>query len=353
MKRIIIIIVAIIAVVLIYKRMHSHIDGTRVMGHTGVVTGVENGNTITLDTGLKVYLLGIAPGHERTEVWLKENLVGKIVEVVSDSGNEQTYRTIGETVKAYVVIIKGDERVCVNRLLLDDTPDCYSLAYMNDSTLILPGSTPGPIHDKALYMKQRTMLVKTESGLGTAFFINKQGVALTNHHVLNGSESACVYLYAQDAEDSNVYSSRRRNIRNILWTSPELDITIFSVELEHEEDIPYFNLISRHESQGNECYILGNPQGLIASFAKGVISAYRDDDEVEGRKLVQYDIATNGGNSGGPVMNNNGEIIAVHAMGRKEQTNGTAAQGLNFGIDILQVRTVLDSPGVNVNYGGK
>lgn len=353
MKKMIIIIIAIIAVVFIYKRVRSKNDGTPVMGYQGIVTNVENGNTLILNTGLKVWMLGVEPSHERTEVWIKNNLIGQKVELVSDSRNEQLFNTVGSTVKAYVIVRRNGKKVCANRILLADNKDCSTLAYMKDSMFVEPGLKPIEIHDKALYMKQRTMLVQTESGIGTAFFINKKGVALTNNHVLDGKESACVFLYAQDAEDSNVYSSRRRNIRNILWTNSDLDITVFSVELEAGEDIPYFNLISQHEPQGNECFILGNPQGLIASFAKGVISAYRDDDNVDGRKLVQYDIATNGGNSGGPVMNSKGEIIAVHAMGRKEQSNGTAAQGLNFGIDIMQVRRVLDLPGVNVDYGGK
>lgn len=353
MKKIIIIIIVIIAVVFVYKRIHPKTVGTPVMGYQGIVTNVENGNTLMLNTGLRVWMLGVEPGHERTEVWIKNNLVGQMVELVSDSRNEQMFNTVGSTVKAYVIVMRNGEKVCANRILLADNKDCSTLAYMKDSAFIESGASQTEIHDKALYMKQRTMLVQTESGIGTAFFVNKQGVALTNHHVLNGKESACVFLYAQGAEDSNVYSSRRRNIRNILWTNPDLDITVFSVELEEAENIPYFDLISQHEPQGNECFILGNPQGLVASYAKGVISAYRDDDNVKGRKLVQYDIATNGGNSGGPVMNRKGEIIAVHAMGRKEQFNGSAAQGLNFGIDIMQVRKVLDSPGVNVNYGGK
>ena len=52
-------------------------------------------------------------------------------------------------------------------------------------------------------------------------------------------------------------------------------------------------------------------------------------------------------------MNYKGEIIAVHAMGIKQESNGMAAQGLNFGIDILQVRPILESPSVDVDYGGK
>lgn len=323
-------------------------DNIKVMGYKGNVTNVENGNTLVLSSGFKVQMLGVAPNHERAELWIKNNLIGKTVQLVSDSKNEQTFNKIGETVKAYVIIEREGKKVCANRLVIEDNRDCAILAFVNDSTTMIPKkNAPTTINDKALYMKQRTMLVETPNSIGTAFFINKYGVALTNNHVLDGSKPACVYLYAQDAEDSKIYSSRKRNIRNILWTNKQLDITIFSVELENGEESAYFNLIGSHEPVGNNCHILGNPQGFMASFGSGQISAYREDNDVKGRKLVQYNLSTNGGNSGGPVMNDKGEIIAVHAMGIK------SAQGLNFGIDILQVREVLDSPGVDVNYGGE
>ena len=89
---------------------------------------------------------------------------------------------------------------------------------------------------------------------------------------------------------------------------------------------------------------LGNPHGLTASFSSGVLSAYRPDPERD-VLLMQYDMATNGGNSGGPVCDKYGQIIAVHEMGDK------SAQGINFGIDAMQLRSQLDRLGLQ--YGGK
>lgn len=348
MKKIIILLLVIGVLYYLFSDGSGGSSNIKIMGYKGNVTNIENGNTLVLNSGLKVQLLGVKQNHEHAELWIKNNLIGKTVQLVSDSKNEQTFNKIGATVKAYVIIERNGKKVCANRLIIEDNRDCATLAFVNDSTTMIPQKkSPTTINDKALYMKQRTMLVETSNSIGTAFFINKNGVALTNNHVLDGSKPACVYLYAQDAEDSKIYSSRRRNIRNILWTNKALDITVFSVELEQNEEAAYFNLISQHEPVGNNCHILGNPQGFMASYASGQISAYRDDAQVKGRKLIQYNMSTNGGNSGGPVMNDKGEIIAVHAMGIK------SAQGLNFGIDILQVKEILDSPGINVNYGGK
>ena len=61
--------------------------------------------------------------------------------------------------------------------------------------------------------------------------------------------------------------------------------------------------------------------------------------------LIQYDMATNGGNSGGPVCDIYGQIVAVHELGDK------TAQNINYGIDAAQLRTVLNRLGLK--YGGR
>lgn len=355
-KKIILVAGLIVVILLARKIVSNRTSTTEVMGYQDYVESVENGNTLVLQTGLRVELLGVVPGYTTSEVWLKNNVVGNLVTLVSDSGCEQNFLRTDDVIKAYATMERDGILTCVNRLVVNDCPDSSTLAYMTDS-LFVGKSNSAPsiiIHDPALYMKQRTMLVAIgDNSIGTGFFISKTGVAATNNHVLDGTKPACVYLYTQDAEDSKIYSSRRRNIKNVLFTNAELDITIFSVDLENGEEIQYFNLIKKHEPVGRNCHILGNPQGLFASYGKGVISAYREDSNASGKKLVQYDIATNGGNSGGPVINDKGEIIAVHAMGWKQQSNGAAAQGLNFGIDALYLREILDRPEYNVNYGGK
>ena len=56
-------------------------------------------------------------------------------------------------------------------------------------------------------------------------------------------------------------------------------------------------------------------------------------------------MTTNGGNSGGPVCDKCGQIVAVHELGDKSMQN------TNYGIDAMQLRVVLDQ--LNLNYGGK
>ena len=134
----------------------------------------------------------------------------------------------------------------------------------------------------------------------------------------------------------------------MLWSEDTdgMDISIFSVELEQGETVPYFDLASQRAAVGIDCATFGNPLGFTASYSAGHISAFREEERPNRKLLMmQYEMSTNGGNSGGPVCDKYGQIIAVHEQGVKN------AQGLNFGIDILQIRKILD--GLEFNYGGR
>lgn len=366
-KKLLIGIAVIAAIIAIWKILGPH--PMPITGWTGKIKDVQNGNTLVMESGLKVTLLGLKPNQATTELFLKNNYVGKRVELVADSKGKQTFKKKNENVLAYVNLKgtkKGDSDRTLNRLALYDAgKDAYSEAKLKDSLEafrdIFLG--PGPDHlvkDLALFMKQRTFLILLGDGsLGTGFFINDKGLALTNTHVLDERQraNAVAVLYEKDTEDSGIYRHNKRNIKNILYESnPEegkMDVTIFTVELEQGEVVPYFSLATEHTQIGEDCATLGNPMGFTASFSKGHISNYHSQDILTGRpvRMVQYEIPTNGGNSGGPVCNKYGKIIAVHEMGMKEDPNkGTAVQGMNFGIDILEVREVLDA--MRQVYGG-
>lgn len=353
----------IIVCCLVYSSCGS--KGYKITGTRGEVKEVVDGNTIRLSNGLKVRLLGIASGHESTRVFMENNnLVGRQVKLVADKGDKgkkkQTYKKNSATVNAYVFI--QPENVCLNGLILrqcartDNT--IYSEASMTDSVgnwrkLFENCNHDGNLPDIALYMKQRTFLIATPEGMGTGFFINENGLALTNFHVLPKKleTKARVYLYADNPDDSKLYTQKERNVKKILSYSPdsEIDITIFSVDLLDGEKVPYFHLSKEQVPVGKHVQTFGNPGDRVsgavytAKYSQGAIGSYMTDEQ-HGRpnmQLVTYDIATNPGNSGGPVALDNGVVVAVHDMGERN------SQGLNAGINILQVRQMLDAIGQN------
>lgn len=334
-----------------------------ITGTKGKVKRIVNGNTIQLQSGLKVQLLGVASGHESTKIYMENlNLEGKQVKLIADKGDtKQSFVKSSEKVRAYVFVLP--ENTCLNgdvlRQCAKSDNSVFSAKHLNDSLeawrLICKGCEHnGALPDIALYMKMRTFLVETPEGLGTGFFISKQGLAITNNHVLppKYEGSSNVYLYVKDSKTSEIYGEEcKRPVKRILASSPlkEYDITVFQVQLNEGEEVPFFHLAKEQAPVGSHIQTFGNPSdksGIMytANYTQGTIGSYRDDSQHErpGTQIVTYDIATNPGNSGGPVALDNGVVIAVHDMG---SNNG---EGINAGINVQHARDMLDK--LEVDY---
>ncbi len=232
--------------------------------------------------------------------------------------------------------------------LLDNENPVALISIPDSGQWVLPDAPLTEKKDLALYMKQRTFLIATASGSGTGFFINADGVALTNWHVLQPSDigSAFAGLYEDNPTGSDIQKKRR--IKDVLWCEDitGLDISVIKVELEDGEKMPYFNIAKRRPNQGDEVSTFGNPFEHTASYAKGVISTFRTDPYAQRNvDMVQYDIATNPGNSGGPVSDKYGQVVAV------VDVKDARGNGIGYGIDVMQLRPILDRLGVK--YGGK
>ena len=355
MKKVLFFIIAIIAIIIIYNKTRNNHEGdnhyaNEIRNYKGVIQDIK-GNTLTLTSGVKVQMLGVKDGRTDVEMFVTSKYIGKTVLLIPDSDKEQVIPSSDATVRAYVNL--EEDGTCLNHIIVNEYRDAHTPIELTDSTWTFDGGSQIPKSNLALYMKQRTFLIVTEQGVGTGFFINENGLALTNWHVLNPNQekSAIAILYQNDPDDSDMYTDKKRNIKNVLWSSDisGMDITVFSVDLENGETVPFFDLAKRHAAQGDRCATFGNPGGSegvrTATYTSGDLSAYRTLDERPGLMMVQYTTATNPGNSGGPVCDIYGQIIAVHEMGDKSMQN------TNYGIDILPVREELDR--LNLKYGGK
>lgn len=167
--------------------------------------------------------------------------------------------------------------------------------------------------------------------IGSGFFIDKGGYIVTNYHVVR-TEVDPEYegysrLYIKLAEDSDT----RIPARVVGW-DPELDLALLKAEL----DAPYsFALGSSAELDvGDRIYAIGSPAGLERTLTSGIVSA-------EGRRLftigsvMQIDAAINSGNSGGPIIDEDGNVQAVVFAGMLEY------QGLNFAIPVEYLKKSL------------
>ncbi|MBQ7528279.1 trypsin-like peptidase domain-containing protein [bacterium] len=165
-------------------------------------------------------------------------------------------------------------------------------------------------------------------GMGTGVIISKDGIVLTNNHVVNKAQSIRVTL-----SDKTKYKAVP------IGTDPISDLAILKIE-DPKGDLPTATLTSSENMRiGDWVIALGNPLGVGQTATIGVLSAKNRsliDSNIDLRNLLQTDAAINPGNSGGPLVNMNGEVIGINTAIIR------SAQGIGFAIPSETIRTVVD-----------
>jgi S1-C subfamily serine protease len=170
-----------------------------------------------------------------------------------------------------------------------------------------------------------------QRGLGSGFVIDKAGHVVTNYHVVNGASSIFVS-----------FSNSERIKATLVGEDPSTDIAVLKVNVRSRalKSLPLGN--SDAVRVGDQVIAIGNPFGLDRSVTAGIVSAVQRRIEAPNRlsisRAIQTDAALNKGNSGGPLLNAQGQVIGVNA----QIETGGASQG-NVGIGFaIPINTVKD-----------
>lgn len=149
---------------------------------------------------------------------------------------------------------------------------------------------------------------------GSGFFINDQGIAVTNYHVLEEGE-------LKDALIAIPGSNTAYSINEIVKANKENDFVVFSVNCTNNNFIPISN---RKPNIGDKVYAIGSPKGFTNTFSSGEISQWR------GSNVMQTTVMIDHGSSGGALINEAGEVVGI--------TSGTfdaeSVANLNYAMSI-------------------
>lgn len=359
--------VALVAVFLLMPGKKHYIND-----EVGEVRSVVNGNTIELKNGLKVQLLGVE-SSTRSQEFLSKNLVGQQVRLLADGSNQKPYYTNAEkeTVSAYVHTVGASTFSNVNGYMIHEKQAGFLNAYCNDSAKIFAeyakGESPSPVPGVTSGSNSYSLLSEIELGkkmteatflivgntsegqsIGTGFFINKNGLALTNYHVL--AHRANYTIFVSD-EEGHITQDRDRSIARLITANKSLDYAIFMVSLDNGEEVPYLDLAKERPERGTRVGVVGNPATdsgvFLATFTTGQISALRENSGE-----IQFNASITNGNSGGPVCDYYGRVVGI-AKSVAVKNGQQNAANLNFGVDIQLVRKELDELKDVKTYGGK
>lgn len=139
-----------------------------------------------------------------------------------------------------------------------------------------------------------------QRGAGSGFVVDSQGLIVTNAHVVEGADKVTVRL-----KDGRSFSAQVKGLDRAT------DIAVLSVEA---EDLPALRFGASEALQvGEPVVAIGNPFGLGQTVTTGIVSALgRDIKAGPFDDFIQTDAAINRGNSGGPLLNEAGEVIGIN-----------------------------------------
>lgn len=188
----------------------------------------------------------------------------------------------------------------------------------------LQASVPD-IYDKNV---RGIVIVNKPEGTGTGCIISKDGLILTNAHMAFSKKEKAFYSAVEVIIDNVSYTGQ---LINANVPHGDNDVALLKVDGTFDHILKFGD--SSTLRNGDEVIAIGNSLGLGMSVARGIVSDTRKS--VEGSILITSDVATNHGNSGGPLFNTRGEVIALCVSGID------GAKGMNFFIPINRVLDIL------------
>ncbi|HZK01408.1 MAG TPA: trypsin-like peptidase domain-containing protein [Anaerovoracaceae bacterium] len=192
-------------------------------------------------------------------------------------------------------------------------------------------STTTEVVRQNIFGMQQGELVK---GVGTGFIVHKDGYIVTNSHVVDDGDAKTITVQLTDG---------RELTGNVLWSDAALDLAMVKINAK--------NLVGAELGDSDSVNIgayavaIGNPLGLIfdRSVTQGVISGLNRTITVgNGSKsvtmegLIQTDASINSGNSGGPLLNSEGQVIGINSA------KAASGEGLGFAIPINIAKPIIE-----------
>lgn len=209
----------------------------------------------------------------------------------------------------------------------------FAFLFFSLSLPLAVNAKDGDIEIIAKKTKPSIVVIKSKGrsdgkeALGTGFFISKDGLLVTNYHVIG--EGKKITLETADGKEidiASVYAFDRENDLAILKAvNPSGSFLAISDSSTFQD--------------GTSVVAVGNPQGLKHSVVTGVISGKR---EIEGREMLQVAIPIEPGNSGGPIVNLEGKVLGILTI------KSLVTNNLGFAIPAEQLNKLLKTNPVSI-----
>ncbi len=158
-------------------------------------------------------------------------------------------------------------------------------------------------------------------GTGSGFFINSDGLLLTNYHVIEDAREIVAITY----------DGMQHQVTRVVAYDIEKDIALLQVQVS-DTPFAYLDIATELPKSGEQVWALGSSLGLTGTFSDGIVSYV--NREINGVKFIQTSTPISEGNSGGPLVNAKGYVIGINSA------SYTEGQNLNLAVEISQYKTL-------------
>lgn len=184
-------------------------------------------------------------------------------------------------------------------------------------------STQGDFSDVIDSAVRGVVTVRTDKSMGTGFIVDSRGYIATNYHVISDAERLYVVTY-----------DRKMIPAQILGFDAFRDVALLKIEGN------YNNLALSNSSSlevGNKVIAIGNPLGLSFSVTEGIVSALHRTGPNGLQEYIQTDVSLNPGNSGGPLIDTQGNVIGINNFKVGD------AENLGFALESNSLSNIINS----------
>ena len=161
-----------------------------------------------------------------------------------------------------------------------------------------------------------TATIVRQRAIGAGIIVDPDGYIITNAHVVEGAQRIRVILPpppADSAFDSQPIHAGQIMDAKIIGTHKEVDLALLKIEATNLPSVHLRNDVRVH--QGELVLAIGSPEGLRDSVTMGVVSSVaRQPDPDSPMVYIQTDAALNPGNSGGPLVDVDGNVVGINTL---------------------------------------
>ena len=255
-------------------------------------------------------------------------LAGGVSAYGVDSTHPVTRTIIRTTAATDAVSAPPQTGLSVNQIYKKDAPGVVVVTATSTTT------TSNPFDPFGAPQKQQ------QQALGSGFVIDKSGHILTNAHVVLGASKVQV-AFGNSAGTGRTYNA------TVLGLDRSTDVAVLKVDAPAQALTPLALGDSAAVQVGDPVVAIGNPLGETRTATTGIVSAVnRDIGSLQGnvqiRGAIQTDAAINHGNSGGPLINDLGQVIGITSQILSDNPSNPESGniGIGFAVPINTVKSV-------------